>query len=799
MAGKTASASPTASRSKLASKQSSAAVRQKSKASGLYVSAKSLKTAKSSVPKKSPVSIKKTTKRGAGSNSPDHLLLPKLPRSVSLRDRLSLLIPSPNRFPISLDTLAMQSARVAGMAFVFIGAFFTYYHSTVLTSELAMQIDASTQRALLAVTDTSGMQDTPNVESATAITASVTNSDQDPKPSAAVSFIIAPEKKRITVHLEVPYAEQVKFMAVGPDAQTKTLGTAAKIDGTHWRYVWNTDGVNGGQYVIFAKIKNTFGEYTSERKNVAIPVTFDNAMVDSAETESSEAVAAETEDFGIDTGIDKEQNLDATNTEDATDVIVESPEITIEVPDEFEMGIVTLKAMVANATALEWFAEPSLGVTPKFLGRARKLDSEWLFAWDTKNSPNGEYRLYATAKIDGSYYSSEREVVRISHPTLQAIAGATQKQETVMTGVPVATTTKTGLIKTLPPEVSKLSEEVAKVRVEFPLNSDINTENGKENSPAPFLERYKEEINKEMSKLSTALRSNDPEQVRLVENRIARMKETIIKDSYSIADSEEIVEATRALDNEVARLSEHVRKTETIVRDRVGDAISKDTDADGISDFDEQTIYATDPTSADSDNDGFVDGTEILRGYDPLDDSPEAVVAYESPKEKGLVRADLLTVHAIEKKDSEEGVSGALISGVALPNSFITLYVYSTPTIVTVKTEEDGSWQYTFDRELEDGEHEVYVGMTDNTGAIVAKSEPLKFIKTAEAFTQVARATESPAIPSEEVVPSLISDRILLVVLSISVMVVGLILLLLGIYLGSRRREYTPVLATGAL
>ena len=35
---------------------------------------------------------------------------------------------------------------------------------------------------------------------------------------------------------------------------------------------------------------------------------------------------------------------------------------------------------------------------------------------------------------------------------------------------------------------------------------------------------------------------------------------------------------------------------------------------------------------------------------------------------------------------------------------------------------------------LEDGDHQVYVAVTDNTGKITAKSNPLFFIKTAQAI-----------------------------------------------------------------
>jgi hypothetical protein len=44
---------------------------------------------------------------------------------------------------------------------------------------------------------------------------------------------------------------------------------------------------------------------------------------------------------------------------------------------------------------------------------------------------------------------------------------------------------------------------------------------------------------------------------------------------------------------------------------------AKDTDADGLNDYDELNIYATSPYLEDTDGDGFKDGDEIAKDYDP--------------------------------------------------------------------------------------------------------------------------------------------------------------------------------------
>jgi hypothetical protein len=75
------------------------------------------------------------------------------------------------------------------------------------------------------------------------------------------------------------------------------------------------------------------------------------------------------------------------------------------------------------------------------------------------------------------------------------------------------------------------------------------------------------------------------------------------------------------------------------------------------------------------------------------------------------------------------------LSGVAVPNAMVTLYIYSTPTIVTVKADSLGNWSYDVKENLEDGSHEAFVAVTDNTGKITAYGEGIAFVKTANAIT----------------------------------------------------------------
>ena len=72
----------------------------------------------------------------------------------------------------------------------------------------------------------------------------------------------------------------------------------------------------------------------------------------------------------------------------------------------------------------------------------------------------------------------------------------------------------------------------------------------------------------------------------------------------------------------------------------------------------------------------------------------------------------------------------------------MTLFIYSNdPIVVTVRTNENGEWIYELDKTLEDGEHEVYATITDDTGKIESTSSPMRFlVKQARAETIPGRA-----------------------------------------------------------
>ncbi|MBM3271765.1 hypothetical protein FJY94_00540 [Candidatus Kaiserbacteria bacterium] len=230
---------------------------------------------------------------------------------------------------------------------------------------------------------------------------------------------------------------------------------------------------------------------------------------------------------------------------------------------------------------------------------------------------------------------------------------------------------------------------------------------------------------------------------------------------------------SRAVTHELAKAATSIAQEREKLQERNGEDLYRDSDGDGVSDYDEQHIYKTDPHNAFTGGSLLTDGERILLGLDARSASP-ALVPVESPLTTGTESQYLFEVTDISfvpnADDAAEVVSRStvetdgpsistasstqqavsqdlVIAGRALPNSFVTLYIFSDPIVVTVKTDEHGAWAYTLDKTLPNGSHTLYVAMVDNGGRIVAKSKPVSFTQTAEAAAFVPLLAPAATAP----------------------------------------------------
>lgn len=307
----------------------------------------------------------------------------------------------------------------------------------------------------------------------------------------------------------------------------------------------------------------------------------------------------------------------------------------------------------------------------------------------------------------------------------------------------------------------------------------------------------KDSIEAQTNRLLEILRQGNIQRIEEEKRRIIRNATTspkIVPNIRSTSTSpvpgavaERIEEERELIQQKIQKVLERTQK--------IRDEVRMDSDRDGVSDYDEKHIYETNPESADTDGDGYSDRAEITTGFDPKDPSLQGAITYENPKDSGEVKKDILTVAAIAvieaekiKTENDENVARKVsFKGKGLPNSFVTIYIFSVPTVITVKTDDEGNWEYVLDKELDNGNHEMYVAMTDNAGKILAKSTAIPFVKEANAIT-VDQNFLTPISNGKS--PSLLWSEYMYAAVTVVLSIIGITFAIIGMRAQPYYRRY---------
>ncbi|MCK5590427.1 MAG: hypothetical protein KAI72_00590, partial [Candidatus Pacebacteria bacterium] len=406
------------------------------------------------------------------------------------------------------------------------------------------------------------------------------------------------------------------------------------------------------------------------------------------------------------------------------------------------------------ADSVEWYIKRDSGDMHQYLGTAifNRENLQWEYVWETTRVPNGDYILVPEInssvgkkyKHTPSYITVKNKETEKTKTTSDNFLVDKAKEAFIITINDASKDKETGAKE----DILEATENYYN-RVQEHINSSKKTNFNKEEiekEQKESREYLKRLIDIESSNLLGGVLEGDEER----KNRVIR-KITLASNNYlekvdktarefGVELSDEEIELIRKeINNKTSEFKKVIEEKKEIFQGRVEQNVFEDSDKDGVSNYDEINIYNTDPLDVDSDNDGYTDGAEIVGGFNPSDSLVEAIIKYEEPTTSGYLEEEIFSINSIfveEVEVNEKGKEKAkkiAFEGTAPANSFVTLYIYSTPIIVTVKTDKNGDWSYVLDKELEDGEHEIYVAIIDNAGKIFAKSNPLPFVKEAEA------------------------------------------------------------------
>lgn len=472
-------------------------------------------------------------------------------------------------------------------------------------------------------------------------------------------------------------------------------------------------------------------------------------------------------------------------------------------------GVVTIGVSVPDDLQfIELYARPTNSLNSRFVGLATIRFGRFQFVVNTPDRlPNGTYEFYAQGKDSaGKMFKTESLTLRVTNQTTSVTptptSGSGNNPAPTPTRPNPTDVSPVSFVPNPTDDSTEVDSDTAEEREFFALpevNDEVLTPSEEKTEAA--LKANRSDIDQLLKNYASAKQSGDEVVISAAREALNEKRQAIVNESLNDPDSRELSDdIDEKLAARIEDLQKRVDRFEEVRRERSSGDTAIDTDEDGIPDVDERILYGTDPNAADSDNDGVADGIEIVRGFNPNSDEPEAIIRFESPRESiGLVRDDVLAINEVspivpvERQPNEPDVLTE-IRGKALPNSFVTLYIFSTPVVVTVKTDADGSFVYTLDKELEDGAHDVFVAVTDNTGSIIAQSNAFSFVKEAQAFTPVD-AADNEVISSQTAIESS-NQSSYGTVAGLGILAFGLILIMLGVSLRKRPEEVemtTPV------
>jgi hypothetical protein len=425
----------------------------------------------------------------------------------------------------------------------------------------------------------------------------------------------------------------------------------------------------------------------------------------------------------------------------------------------------------ANARAAAFYSRKGITATPLYLGAGKQIFAGvWELSIDLNANPlpNGNYYIFA--QIDRGdinvYHSTDvyiavnvisadnQEERKALEQTVAENSESVGQSEEKIQEV-VRQTSESNLIKKLNLE-EKTAELANLVRIIRRLENLIEEQTAEKE----IIEAQIKKLNLEIANLppdvlsviqrdKAAAREYLKNQRDVLERKIAvavaarvdalGKKEALIAEIIGLAGSENekntLKENVAAMEREIV-----ARETEIIAGRKI---LLADTDGDGLLDGREMEM-GTDPLNPDTDGDGLLDGDEAAMGYNPLTPTQFAGDPIVDPRPLPPMQFEIYKVEeAVSVKIGEDGRSAIRFSGQGLPLSYVTLFIYSAPVIVAVKTDAHGRWTYTLDKPLEDGQHSVYAARINAQGRIAARSEVYVFKKTGDQIEKLMTGQEA--------------------------------------------------------
>lgn len=417
-------------------------------------------------------------------------------------------------------------------------------------------------------------------------------------------------------------------------------------------------------------------------------------------------------------------------------------------------GEIKMEIKVEGANLVEFYLRKPESLQEIYLGMATSLEKDhWEYSWDTTKTPNGSYYLFS--KITNQY---------------GAYSGL---------GISISVNNEIGRDEEGEEEISQQIQQIEQLETQQTQETQVITQSITQEAQI-LTEEEIQTLKESLQEFSEKTKGGvvaPPEMGKEVQEQKEEIKKEILE-QISPSIKLEIESRLEKFEEEITRLEKE--KVEIIQK------TSKDSDNDGLPDHEEIRL-GTNLFNPDTDGDGFLDGVEYKTGYDPLKPGAADKIVYQDPRKVPPKEAEIYKIESITRVDLAKGGWGIKIKGKGRPISFVTIYIFSPSYLVlTTRTDENGNFEYILDKPLEEGEHGVYLTVTNNRGEITSRSDVFKFIKTPTALAAINPPTEGEKVisPSEA-----FQKTALLLLIAIVILAIGIALIIIGILVQRGKKE----------
>lgn len=533
----------------------------------------------------------------------------------------------------------------------------------------------------------------------------------------------------VKIKIKVKDVLSSEFYLRRPESLTEIyLGKAISSGEQIWKFDWDTTNTPNGFYYLFSKITNQYGVYDNGK--ITVEVNNEIKREEEKETKLKQDIKKINEE------VKKEEAVIAGKEMETKEKVVK------------EVEELTAKTKEVLEDEQKKSVEPEIVQNLEETKKEVKENIEKLVIQikeDKKTENEIEEKEKQKAVLEVKISNTQKELEKVQKAEQRAPEGLEKAQAEIIKK------TKKEIIESQKTEKEKTETEIASLK-----------EKSNEGS------KKKDELKKE-----------------IIEKSIETIKpvEKLISEEQKPELSKKKEEAKNNVTSLLQELEKVVKEKEESKAQKT-QPITKDSDGDGLSDEEEIRI-GTNPFNPDSDGDGFLDGDEYGSGYDPLRPGPTDKIIYQDPREVKPQKADIYKVNRVETVTLSSGEMGLKLEGGGPPDSFITLHIFSFPIIVAVKTDGNGYWEYTLDKPISDGQHNVYATVTNNKGEIGARSEIFVFTKVGE---KIFRIFETPSAAAVSPIESLQKSFAILVI-GIIVFGVGLALVIIGVLTKKKKED----------